>query len=44
MEKQLETYVTPQCEVMEMELQGVIAASLGPNDDYGSGGEGITFP
>ena len=44
MEKQLETYVTPQCEVLELELESMIAASLGNNDDYSSGGEGITFP
>lgn len=44
MEKQLETYVTPQCEVLELELEGMIAASLGDNDDYSNGGSGITFP
>ena len=27
MEKQQKIYVSPQCEVMEMELQGMIAAS-----------------
>ena len=37
-------YAAPQCEVIELELQGMIAASLGKNDDYSNGGSGITFP
>ena len=39
-----EIYVAPQCEVIEMELQGMIAASGGvdPLQGFPSGGEGIT--
>ena len=37
-------YVAPEVQVIDMELQGMIAASLGKNDDYGQGGKGITFP
>ena len=45
MEEQQKIYVSPQCEVIELELQGMIAASLGKNDDYSNGGDnGITFP
>ena len=44
MKKELENYAAPQCEVLELELEGMIAASLGDNDDYSNGGSGITFP
>ena len=44
MDEEQKIYAAPQCEVIEMELQGMIAASLGKNDDYSNGGEGITFP
>ena len=39
-----EMYEAPEVQVIDMELQGMIAASLGKNDDYGQGGNGITFP
>ena len=32
MEKELKNYVSPQCEVMEMELQGMIAMSASDVD------------
>jgi hypothetical protein len=44
MKEELKIYVAPQCEVIEMELQGMIAASGGvdPLHGFPSGGEGIT--
>ena len=44
MDEEQKIYAAPQCEVIEMELQGMIAASLGKNDDYSNGENGITFP
>jgi len=37
-------YTPPRCEELDIRTEGVIAASLGENEDYPSGGEGITFP
>ena len=37
-------YEAPEVQVINIELQGMIAASLGKNDDYSNGGDGITFP
>ena len=44
MDEEQKIYAAPQCEVIELELQGMIAASLGKNDDYSNGENGITFP
>ena len=44
MDEEQKIYAAPKCEVIEMELQGMIAASLGKNDDYSNGENGITFP
>lgn len=41
-------YEAPQVQVLEMEVQGMLAQSpgngtLGKPDDYGNGGDGFTF-
>ena len=38
-------YEAPEVQVIDMEVQAsVMQGSLGKNDDYGKGGDGITFP
>ena len=44
MDEKKKNYAAPEVQVIDIELQGMIAASLGKNDDYSNGENGITFP